>query len=121
MTNDETESSPLRMFISRPTKLHRMIGSRSWQETKIRPAGERLARTARRHRDIEQASARVYRTVRRRLRVFDPAAPRLLVDTLGSTQVMQGRDYPYPLGEQPVGRVVEHPGFLSEADARAIR
>ncbi|RBM17114.1 aminocarboxymuconate-semialdehyde decarboxylase [Prauserella sp. PE36] len=46
--------------------------------------------------------------------VFDPAALRLLVDTLGDDQVLLGSDYPYPLGERPVGKVVHEAGFLTE-------
>lgn len=38
--------------------------------------------------------------------VFAEPALRLLVDTLGVGQVMTGSDFPYPLGEQPVGDVV---------------
>jgi aminocarboxymuconate-semialdehyde decarboxylase len=49
--------------------------------------------------------------------VFDEPALRLLVDTLGPTQVMVGSDYPYPLGERPAGRVVRNAGFL-DPDAR---
>jgi aminocarboxymuconate-semialdehyde decarboxylase len=45
--------------------------------------------------------------------VFDPAALRLLVDTLGEDQVMVGSDYPYPLGERPVGQVVRRADFLT--------
>ncbi|WP_062358101.1 amidohydrolase family protein [Herbidospora yilanensis] len=45
--------------------------------------------------------------------VFDPAALRLLVDVLGDDQVMVGSDYPYPLGERPVGKVVHDAEFLS--------
>lgn len=45
--------------------------------------------------------------------VFEPAALRLLVDTLGEDQIMLGSDYPYPLGERPVGQVVRTADFLS--------
>jgi aminocarboxymuconate-semialdehyde decarboxylase len=45
--------------------------------------------------------------------VFDPAALRLLVDTMGEDRVMLGSDYPYPLGERPAGRVVHRAGFLT--------
>lgn len=44
--------------------------------------------------------------------VFEPAALRLLVDTLGASQVMLGSDYPYPLGERPVGNVIHRSDFL---------
>ncbi|MFD2396546.1 amidohydrolase family protein [Prauserella oleivorans] len=46
--------------------------------------------------------------------VFDPAALRLLVDTLGDDQVVLGSDYPYPLGERPAGRVVRECTFLDD-------
>jgi aminocarboxymuconate-semialdehyde decarboxylase len=50
--------------------------------------------------------------------VFEPAALRTLVDTLGARNVMVGSDYPYPLGERPVGEVVRRSTFLT-ADERA--
>ncbi|MEU8632546.1 amidohydrolase family protein [Amycolatopsis sp. NPDC048633] len=46
--------------------------------------------------------------------VFDPSALRLLVDVLGVENVLLGSDYPYPLGERPVGQVVRKAQFLSE-------
>ncbi|RSN60980.1 aminocarboxymuconate-semialdehyde decarboxylase [Amycolatopsis sp. WAC 04182] len=52
--------------------------------------------------------------------VFDERALRLLVDTLGAERVMVGSDYPYPLGERPVGEVVRKSGFLSETDRQLI-
>ncbi|MFJ8914136.1 amidohydrolase family protein [Amycolatopsis sp. NPDC102389] len=52
--------------------------------------------------------------------VFDERALRLLVDTLGAERVMVGSDYPYPLGERPVGEVVRKSGFLSEPERRLI-
>ncbi|BDZ54307.1 hypothetical protein GCM10025870_13800 [Agromyces marinus] len=52
--------------------------------------------------------------------VFDPAALHLLVDTLGASQVMLGSDYPYPLGERPVGSVVERSDRLDETQRTAI-
>ncbi|WP_127792256.1 amidohydrolase family protein [Agromyces sp. LHK192] len=52
--------------------------------------------------------------------VFDPTALRVLVDTLGAEQVMVGSDYPYPLGERPVARVVERADFLDDAQRAAI-
>jgi aminocarboxymuconate-semialdehyde decarboxylase len=53
--------------------------------------------------------------------VFDPAALRLLVDTLGAEQVMLGSDYPYPLGERPAGAVIERADFLTDEQKAAIR
>lgn len=52
--------------------------------------------------------------------VFDDRALRLLVDTVGADRVMVGSDYPYPLGERPVGDVVRKSGFLTDADRALI-
>ncbi len=52
--------------------------------------------------------------------VFDPAALRVLVDSLGAEQVMVGSDYPYPLGERPAGSVVAQAGFLDETQRAQI-
>ncbi|MDG4829123.1 amidohydrolase family protein [Solwaraspora sp. WMMD1047] len=46
--------------------------------------------------------------------VFEPAALRLLVETMGAERVMLGSDYPYPLGERPVGKVVRSADFLTD-------
>jgi aminocarboxymuconate-semialdehyde decarboxylase len=44
--------------------------------------------------------------------VFDPAALRFLVNCMGEERVMLGSDYPYPLGEEYVGKLIrETPGF----------
>lgn len=48
--------------------------------------------------------------------VFSEPALRLLVDTMGAERVMLGSDYPYPLGERPVGQLVRKAGFLDEPD-----
>lgn len=53
--------------------------------------------------------------------VFEPTALRALVDTLGVSQVMVGSDYPYPLGERPVGAVIDRSDFLDDVQKRAIR
>lgn len=53
--------------------------------------------------------------------VFEPSALRLLVDTLGTDQVMVGSDYPYPLGERPVGNVVDRSDFLTDPQKHALR
>ena len=45
--------------------------------------------------------------------VFSTPALRLLVDTMGADRVLLGSDYPYPLGERPVGRVVREADFLT--------
>ncbi|MHA1538308.1 MAG: amidohydrolase family protein [Alphaproteobacteria bacterium] len=50
--------------------------------------------------------------------VFDPRALRLLVEVMGSGQVMLGTDYPFPLGEQRMGALVREADFL-DAEARA--
>lgn len=52
--------------------------------------------------------------------VFEPAALRLLVDTMGPSQVVVGRDYPYPFGERPAGRVVRAATVLDERDRAPI-
>lgn len=52
--------------------------------------------------------------------VFDPRALRLLVDTMGAERVLLGSDYPFPLGERPVGDVVRRADFLTGQDAAAI-
>ena len=52
--------------------------------------------------------------------VFEPPSLRVLVDTLGVSQVMLGSDYPYPLGERPPGSVVHRSEFLDEEERRAI-
>jgi aminocarboxymuconate-semialdehyde decarboxylase len=46
--------------------------------------------------------------------VFAEPALRLLVDTVGVDRVMLGSDYPYPLGERPVGQLVRGAPFLTE-------
>lgn len=53
--------------------------------------------------------------------VFRPEALRLLVDTMGDSQVMVGSDYPYPLGERPVGSVLRAADFLTEEQESNIR
>src|SRR5699024_2084118 len=52
--------------------------------------------------------------------VFEPQALRTLVDTLGASQVMTGSDYPYPLGERPVGEVVRRSDFLTRQQREAL-
>jgi len=44
--------------------------------------------------------------------VFDPRALRLLVDVMGTDNIMLGSDYPYPLGEQDIGALVKDAEFL---------
>jgi len=52
--------------------------------------------------------------------VFDPRSLRLLAEVMGTDRIMLGSDYPFPLGEQSIGKLVaEQPGF-TDADKRAI-
>ena len=51
--------------------------------------------------------------------VFAEPSLRLLVDALGTENVMMGSDYPYPLGERPAGDVVRR-AAMPEADREAI-
>ncbi|MCU1634778.1 MAG: aminocarboxymuconate-semialdehyde decarboxylase [Cryobacterium sp.] len=46
--------------------------------------------------------------------VFEPNALRLLVDTMGTDNVMLGSDYPYPLGEQSAGSLIRSADFLDD-------
>jgi len=39
--------------------------------------------------------------------VADPRALRYLIDTVGASQVMFGTDYPFPLGEQQPGALID--------------
>src|SRR5206468_9446084 len=52
--------------------------------------------------------------------VFDGRALRLLVDTVGAEHVLVGSDYPYPLGERPVGEVVRKSDFLDDTARNLI-
>jgi aminocarboxymuconate-semialdehyde decarboxylase len=52
--------------------------------------------------------------------VFETPALRLLVDTLGEDQLILGSDYPYPLGERPVGEVVRKAGFLTAGQQQKL-
>ncbi len=52
--------------------------------------------------------------------VFDPAALRLLVEVMGEDRVLLGSDYPYPLGERPVGEVVRKAAFLTSAQREKL-
>jgi len=46
--------------------------------------------------------------------VFDAKSLSLLVDVMGEERVLLGSDYPYPLGEQSIGALVENHGGLSD-------
>lgn len=52
--------------------------------------------------------------------VFQEASLRLLVDVIGAERIMLGSDYPYPLGETPVGTVVKNASFLSDEQEAMI-
>ncbi|MFM0005116.1 amidohydrolase family protein [Paraburkholderia dipogonis] len=53
--------------------------------------------------------------------VFDDGALRLLVDVMGPERVMLGSDYPFPLGEQQVGRLIaDHIGLDESAKRRLL-
>jgi aminocarboxymuconate-semialdehyde decarboxylase len=52
--------------------------------------------------------------------VFAPAALRLLADTLGPDRILLGSDYPYPLGERPVGAVIRDSAWLTDAQRERI-
>jgi aminocarboxymuconate-semialdehyde decarboxylase len=46
--------------------------------------------------------------------VFDAGALRMLVEVMGAERVMLGSDYPFPLGEQQIGRLIDKHVGLSE-------
>ena len=50
-----------------------------------------------------------------------PPALRLLVETIGEDRVLLGSDYPYPLGERPVGQVIRESDFLTEGQRTKLR
>ena len=52
--------------------------------------------------------------------VFDQRALGLLVDVMGEDRVMLGSDYPYPLGEQEVGKLIREADFPPERTARLL-
>jgi aminocarboxymuconate-semialdehyde decarboxylase len=53
--------------------------------------------------------------------VFDARALSLLVDVMGADRVLLGSDYPFPLGEQQVGRLVrEHPTLPAAAKSAIL-
>lgn len=52
--------------------------------------------------------------------VFNGASLRLLVDTMGHDNVMLGSDFPYPLGERPVGHLIRSAEFLDEGQRCAL-
>jgi aminocarboxymuconate-semialdehyde decarboxylase len=53
--------------------------------------------------------------------VFDEGALRMLVDVMGPERVMLGSDYPFPLGEQQIGRLIsDHVGLGEYAKNRML-
>ena len=53
--------------------------------------------------------------------VFDEGALSLLVSVMGADRVMLGSDYPFPLGEQPVGGLVRgHPTLSASAKSQLL-
>jgi aminocarboxymuconate-semialdehyde decarboxylase len=52
--------------------------------------------------------------------VFDPRSLKLLVDVMGADRIMFGTDYPFPLGEQSMGRLVRTAEGLTTEDRRKI-
>lgn len=52
--------------------------------------------------------------------VFDERALGLLVDVMGEDRVMLGSDYPYPLGEQEVGKLIRDCGFTPDRSAKLL-
>jgi len=52
--------------------------------------------------------------------VFSADSLALLVKTVGEDRVVLGSDYPFPLGEQQVGRLVRESAFLTEAQRRKL-
>lgn len=53
--------------------------------------------------------------------VFDAKSLSLLVDVMGEERVLLGSDYPYPLGEQKIGSLVEnHDGLSDQAKSRIL-
>ncbi len=52
--------------------------------------------------------------------VFDPGALRLLADVMGTDRLMLGSDYPFPLGEQQIGALVDGADFLTPDQRQAI-
>lgn len=52
--------------------------------------------------------------------VFDERSLRLLVDVMGSDRVMLGSDYPFPLGEQQIGHLLNTSINFDKAEKRKI-
>ena len=52
--------------------------------------------------------------------VFDDRALRLLVEVMGEDRVMLGSDYPFPLGELSIGKLVRESQFLGAGAKQKI-
>jgi aminocarboxymuconate-semialdehyde decarboxylase len=52
--------------------------------------------------------------------VFDERALQFLIATMGSEHVMLGSDYPFPLGEHPIGGVIRSSHLAPEVKARLL-
>jgi len=52
--------------------------------------------------------------------VFDARALRLLIDVMGEERVMLGSDYPFPLGEQRVGKLIRDMDGLAAGARRRL-
>jgi aminocarboxymuconate-semialdehyde decarboxylase len=77
------------------------------------------------HRDIVRADCpRLPSSYARRFHVdsavFDPGALRLLTDVMGTDRVMLGSDYPFPLGEQRIGKLIADADILNPADRQKM-
>jgi aminocarboxymuconate-semialdehyde decarboxylase len=52
--------------------------------------------------------------------VYDERALRYVVDVMGSSSVLLGSDYPFPLGEEHVGAVIRSCGFAPHVEQRLL-
>ena len=52
--------------------------------------------------------------------VFDPRSLRLLVEVMGEGGVMLGSDYPFPLGELSIGKLIRSSEFSDEAKQKML-
>ncbi|HEV2401703.1 MAG TPA: tryptophan 2,3-dioxygenase family protein [Candidatus Sulfotelmatobacter sp.] len=52
--------------------------------------------------------------------VFDQKALKLLVETMGPDRVMLGSDYPFPLGEHPIGGLIRSSDFAADIKDRML-
>jgi aminocarboxymuconate-semialdehyde decarboxylase len=52
--------------------------------------------------------------------VFDQRALQFLVDTMGTDRIMLGSDYPFPLGEHPIGGLIRASHLSAETKAKML-